>query len=92
MNRHITIAVTIAALTSGCASETPRADADFRKSVDSMIQAQTYNPATIANPAVLAPDSGDAQRLKNALDNNRKDVPKGSNEIKQPIVLEVGSR
>jgi hypothetical protein len=92
MNRQITLVVSIAALMGGCASETRRVDADFRKSVDSMIQAQTYDPATVADPAVLAPDSGDGQRLKNALDNNRKDVPKGSTEVKQPIVLEVGSR
>ena len=74
---------------SGCA-DTPIADADYGKSVEQMVQAQTYDPNASSNPPELAPESGDGARLKNALDEHRKDVAKGTADVKQPIVFEVG--
>ncbi len=79
----------VAAL-AACESETPRVDAQLGKSVAQMIQAQTYNPNAAANPAPLAPEAGDGQRLKNALDAHRKDVPKGQEQVVRPIAFEVG--
>ncbi len=43
-----------------------------------------------ANPPELAPEAGDGARLKNALDEYRKDVAKGSQEVQREIVFEVG--
>jgi hypothetical protein len=90
MNKLIsTAAIVAASAISGCA-DTPRADADYGRSVEQMIQAQTYDPNAAANPPALAPESGDGARLQNALDVYRKDVAKGSTDVKQPIVFEVG--
>ena len=65
-------------LLAGCVSETPVADANWRKSVENMNQAQTYDAAAASNPPVLAPEVGDGERIKNAIDEYRKDVAKGT--------------
>ena len=79
------------ALLAGCVSETPVADANWRKSVENMNQAQTYDAAAASNPPVLAPEVGDGERIKNAIDEYRKDVAKGTADAKQSVVFEVGS-
>jgi hypothetical protein len=86
MKNFIVLAAAFAA--SGCV-DTPIADADYGKSVEQMVQAQTYDLNASQNPPALAPESGDGARLKNALDEYRKDVAKGSADVKQPIVFEV---
>lgn len=82
--------VVVTTLLSGCA-DTPVADADYGSSVQQMVQAQTFDPAAASNPPELAPETADGARLKNALDVYRKDVAKGSTEVKQPVVFEVGT-
>lgn len=90
MNTLQSAALAIATLAlSGCA-DTPIADADYGKSVQQMVQSQTYDPAAATNPPELAPEIADGERLKNALDVYRKDVAKGATEVKQPVVFEVG--
>lgn len=74
----------------GCA-DTPESDADYGRSVQQMVQSQTYDPAAAANPPENAPDVSDGARLKNALDVYRKDVAKGGDEVKAPVVFEVGN-
>jgi hypothetical protein len=86
------IAIAAAALMAGCATDTPRLDAALGKSVAGMIEAQTYDPATAANPPALAPNVGDGQRLKNAIDANRKDVGKGAPEVARHVVFQVGGQ
>jgi hypothetical protein len=78
-----------AVVASGCV-DTPVADADYGKSVEQMVQAQTYDPNASRNPPALAPEGGDGARLKNALDEYRKDVAKGSTDVKQSIEFDVG--
>lgn len=73
----------------GCA-DTPIADADYGKSVQQMVQSQTFDPVAASNPPELAPEMADGERLKNALDEYRKDVAKGTTDVKQPIIFEVG--
>jgi len=87
--KQILIVIALTSALSACASDTPRVDAQLGKSVAQMIQAQTYDPRAAANPPALAPETGDGQRLKNALDANRKDVSKGSEQVAQPLVFEV---
>jgi hypothetical protein len=87
--KQILVVITLTGALGGCASDTPRVDAQLGKSVAHMIEAQTYDPHAAATPPALAPESGDGQRLKNALDANRKDVAKGSEQVSQPIVFEV---
>ncbi len=86
----LAIALSTAMLLGGCATETPRVDAGLGKSTAHMIEAQTYDPAAAANPPPLLPEGGDGQRLKNALDANRKDIGKGAPEVARPLVFEVG--
>jgi hypothetical protein len=81
--------MTIATLTiAGCA-DTPRADADYGRSVQQMVQAQTYDPVAASNPPELAPETADGARLKNALDVYRKDVAKGSVKVEETIEFDV---
>lgn len=84
-----TVTATSALAAAGCA-DTPATDADYGRSVSQMIQAQTYDSNAAANPPEQAPASGDGARLKNALDNYRKDVAKGSAEVQREIEFEVG--
>lgn len=80
-----------AALLGGCA-DTPLADEDFGNSVRQMVQAQTFDPAAASNPPALAPDITDGGRLEEALKVYRSDVAKGLNEIKQPVIFEIGTK
>lgn len=91
MNKALVSMIAAAAslMLGGC-SDTPRADADYGKSVQQMVEAQTYDLNAARNPPPLAPASGDGARLKNALDENRKDVAKGSKDVQKSIVFEVG--
>jgi len=90
--KQILLVTTLAAtaVASSCASETPHLDANLGKSVEQMIQAQTYDPAATANPPLLAPETGDGQRLKNAIDVYRKDVQKGGEQVTKGVVFEAG--
>jgi hypothetical protein len=76
-------------LLSGCANT--RSDADYGLSVQQMIQSQTLDPLAASNPPEFAPEIADGARLQNALDVYRKDVAKGSTEVKKPVVFEIGS-
>jgi hypothetical protein len=91
MNKLLSLTIVCTAgLACGCV-DTPVADADYGKSVNQMVQSQTYDLNAASNPPELAPESGDGVRLKNALDENRKDVAKGSTDVQRPIVFEVGA-
>jgi hypothetical protein len=76
-------------LISGCANT--YSDADYGRSVQQMVELQTFDPAAASNPPELAPEVTDGGRLQNALDVYRKDVAKGSTEVKQPVIFEVGT-
>ena len=80
-------AVGVALLIAACASDTPRVDAAYGKAVARMVADQTLDPgaATAMPPA----PPGDGQRLKNALDANRKDVAKGTPEVARPMTFDV---
>ncbi len=88
--KQILVAIVLTSALGACASDTPRVDAQLGKSVEQMIAAQTYDPKAAASPPALAPETGDGPRLRNALESNRKDVSKGSEQVSQPIAFEVG--
>jgi hypothetical protein len=77
-----------ALLVSGCAHNS---ESDYGSSVQQMVHSQTFDPAAAANPPELAPEITDGERVKNALDVYRKDVAKGSTDVKQPVVFEIGT-
>jgi hypothetical protein len=77
---------------AGCETESPYFDSHLGTASTHMVQAQTLDPATAGNPAALAPAGGDGQRLKNAVDQYRKDVIKPDQNVSRPIFFEVGQQ
>jgi hypothetical protein len=92
--RTLSLSLTLLAATTlvACQTDTPRVDAALGKSVRSMIESQTYNPDAAAHPPTLAPEVGDGERLRNAVDANRKDVPRGSAEVSRKSDFDVGKQ
>lgn len=82
-------ALAIAGISAGCETETPYLDSHLGQSAAHMVQAQTLNPAVAGNPAPLAPAGADGQRMKTAIDQYHKDVPKPDQPVSRPIVFEV---
>jgi hypothetical protein len=93
MKLLITVAVICASTLTACdTTNAKKVDADYGKSVATLVRAQTYDPEVAAAPAPLAPEHGDGQRLKNAVDEYHKDVPRQDEKISRPIVFEVGNK
>ena len=65
--------------------------ADFGNSVDSLIKAQTADPATLSNPSGAPVTGVDPDYATNVVDAMRKGVAK-PNEVKQPIEIRVGGQ
>lgn len=91
--RKLSCVIVIAGLTvfAGCETETPHFDSQLGTSTANMVRAQTLNPAVADNPAPLAPEGADGQRMKSAVDQYHKDVPKSDQPVSRPIVFEVGN-
>lgn len=91
MNKTVCVLTILAAVAStGCETESPYFDSQLGRSRANMVQAQTLDPATAGNPAALAPTGADGQRLKTAIDQYHKDVPKPDQSVQRPIMFEVG--
>jgi type IV pilus biogenesis protein CpaD/CtpE len=86
------IAIIAVGAGAGCETESPHFDSQLGTSTAHMVQAQTLDPATAGNPAALAPTSADGQRIKNAIDQYRKDVIKPEQSVSRPIFFEVGQQ
>jgi hypothetical protein len=80
-----------AALTAlaGCA-ETPRVDAEFGNSVRHMVEAQTLDPEAARNPPAEAPAVADGQRVESVLEGYRKDVSRGTEDVRREVDFSVG--
>lgn len=66
-------------------------EADFGNSVDSMVKAQTANPATLTNPSAEPVTGVDPDYAGNVIEAMRKSVAKPT-EVKQPIEIRVGGQ
>jgi hypothetical protein len=89
-------ALAAATMATLCACDTTnerKIDSHIGEAVTTMVRDQTLNPQAAVAPPALAPEVGDGQRLKNALDQYHKDVA-GTDEgkISRPIVFEVGNK
>lgn len=84
------IAIAAASACAGCETESPYLDSHLGSSAANLVRAQTLDPAVNENPAVLAPAGADGQRIKAAVDQYHKDVPKPEQSVARPIVFEVG--
>ena len=91
--RKLPCVIIIAGLTvcAGCETETPYFDSQLGSSTANMVRAQTLYPAVAGNPPALAPEGADGQRMKSAVDQYHKDVPKSDQPVSRPIVFEVGN-
>jgi hypothetical protein len=91
--KRLPCVILIAGLTvvAGCETETPYFDSQLGSSSANLVTAQTLYPAVVENPAPLAPPGADGQRMKSAVDQYHKDVPKSDQPISRPIVFEVGN-
>ena len=91
MNKRDVLIVTAAtAVCAGCETESPYFDSTLGSATTHLVQAQTLDPAVAGNPAPLAPAGADGQRMKTAIDQYHKDVPKAEQQVSRPIVFEVG--
>jgi len=86
------IAIAAVSVSAGCESESPYFDSHIGSSAANLVRAQTLDPAVNDNPAALAPAGADGQRMKAAVDQYHKDVPKPEQSVSRPIVFEVGQQ
>lgn len=90
--RYVLLSFALLAVTalSGCATDYPRVDAAMGKSVAQMIRSQTLNAKAAAHPAARGPETGDGERLENALKAHRKDVPQSVTQSVQSGQFQAG--
>lgn len=86
------ISIVATQLCAGCETESPHFDSQLGASAANMLRAQTLDPAANGNPPPYAPDGADGQRMKSAVDQYHKDVPKPEQSVQRPIVFEVGQQ
>jgi hypothetical protein len=90
MNKLICLIV-LAAVCAGCESTPTHLEADYRKSVAEMINAQVANPATLASPSTEIVTGADPDMVTNAIEAMRGHVSKPE-DVKRDIVLQVGGK
>ena len=84
MTTKIIVALAALGTLAGCA--TTGSQEDYGKSVDSLINAQTANPATLTNPSDAVVTGVDPDYANNVVIEMRKAVAKPS-EVKEPIEM-----
>ena len=65
-----------ALMLAGCSGEPTQTQTNFGASVRQMVEAQTANPSTIANPSATTIAGTDAKRVEAVLEAYRTDVAK----------------
>ena len=79
----------LALFTAACGTPTPLVDATFGDAVQSVVDAQLYDPAAAANPSTDAIEGTDGQRMEAVMEAHRGQT--GSAEsVSKPIVINVG--
>jgi type IV pilus biogenesis protein CpaD/CtpE len=66
-------------------------EADFGNSAGSLIKAQTADPATLSNPSTVPVTGVEPDYAGNVVKAMRESVAK-PDEVKQPIVIQVGGQ
>jgi len=82
MTNKLIVAMAAVGALAGCSSTAVQDG--YGNSLDSLIKAQTANPATLASPTDAILTGVDGEYARKALDEMRKSVAKPS-EVKQPI-------
>jgi hypothetical protein len=82
----------LAAILTGCVTTEPvRVEADFGKSVNQMVQAQTYNPEAAARTESLPIEEMDGEMAVDSLEALRKDTGRDVEELSNIINVQIGS-
>jgi hypothetical protein len=77
---------------AGCVTTEPvRVEADYGKSVNQMIQAQTYNPEAAARTESLPIKEMDGEMAIDTLDAMRKDTGRDTEVLNNVINVEIGA-
>lgn len=84
MTSRIIVAMAAVGALAGCSSTALRDD--YGDSVESLIQAQTANPATLASPSAAGVTGIDGDYARKVMEEMRKSVGKPS-EVQQPIQM-----
>jgi hypothetical protein len=87
----LALVIGLAACTSTTGMSPSGTEADFGNSVDSLIRAQTANPATLTNPSTEPVTGVDPDYADNVVEAMRESVAKPA-EVKQPIEIRVGGQ
>jgi type IV pilus biogenesis protein CpaD/CtpE len=82
------VGLPVLTLLAACASEPTLTERNFGTSVRQMIEAQTYDPSTLATPSTETVDTADGRRLENVLEAYRTDVAKPES-VSEDIVISV---
>lgn len=80
-----------AILLSIAACESTRVETEYGQSVRQMINAQTYDPATLTNPSDKPVEGADPDMVNAAIEAFREHVSKPEN-VGQDIVIQVGNQ
>jgi len=82
----------LAAILAGCVSTEPvRVEADFGKSANQMVQAQTYNPEAAARTESLPIKEMDGVMAVDTLNAMRKDVGRNTEILNNVINVQIGA-
>ena len=84
MTTKIIVAMAAVGVLAGCSSTVLKDD--YGSSVDSLIKAQTANPATLTSPSDAPVTGVDPDYARKAVDEMRKSVGKPG-EVKEPIEM-----
>ena len=77
---------------AGCVSTEPlRVEEDFGKSVNQMIQAQTYNPEAAARTESLPVKEMDGKMAIDTLEALRKDTSRNTETLNNVINVQIGA-
>lgn len=85
-------ATLLATILTGCVSTEPvRVEADFGKSVNQMVQAQTYNPQAAARTESLPIKEMDGVMAVDTINAMRKDVSRSTEMLNNVINVQIGA-
>ena len=81
----------LALFTAACSTGTPRVDATYGDAVQSMVEAQLYDPAAASNPSTDAIEGTDGQRMEAVMEAHRGRA-ESAESVSNPIVINVGDQ
>lgn len=77
----------VALSVASCAAS--RVDANFGDAVQSNVEAQVYDPATLTNPSLEAVEGTDGQRMETVMEEHRGQAG-DRDAVSSPIIINVG--